>query len=263
MKYKIDFGKTFMLSVLIILFSRVWTTLGSFPEAFAYGSVVYQCLDIILFVLCNLSIGVAAAIIFYYVQRYAEKKKDFKLYTELRRILLVLLYKHLELLSKIEEFEAINQRDKHKQRILGFDTYDIPKLMSSYNKINSKEQREKFKNNLAKYFKSMSQEQLQNFSNSFQKEINEMKSKEEIRYFKDSDELIDTVFILYTTEFSICIDIYVKNRKELNEFQITEEPLVSDYIQFLDSTIELYKELQKFIDSIERKKIKVFIKMLN
>lgn len=261
MKYKIDFSKTFIFSVLIILLSKVWTILGSFPEAFAYGSIIYHFFDVILFVLCNLSIGVAAAIIFYYVQRYTEKKKDFKLYTELRRILLFLLYKHLKILSEIEGFEVIKQREK--ERILGFDIYDIPKLMSSYNKIDSEEQKEKFKKNLADYFKNMGEQQLQNFSDSFQKEIDEMKSKEDIRYFKDSDELIETIFSMYTTEFSICADIYVKNRSELNDFQFTEEPLVSDYIQFLDSTIELYEELQKFIESIEEKKFKVFIKMLD
>lgn len=261
MRYKIDFSKIFIFSVLIILLSRVWTILGSFPEAFAYGSIIYQFVDIILFVLCNLSIGVAAAIIFYYVQRYTEKKKDFKLYTELRKILLFLLYKHLEVLSEIEEFEVIKQREK--ERISGFDMYDIPKLMSSYNKIYSEDQKEKFKKNLAEYFKNMSQQQIQNFSISFQKEIDEMKLKEDIRYFKDSDELICAIYSLYTTEFSICTDTYAKHRSESNEFQITEEPLVNDYIQFLDSTIELYEELQKFIESIEEKKFKLFIRMLD
>lgn len=258
MRYKVDFSRIFIFSVLIILFSRIWALLGSRPEAFAYGSIIYQLVDVILFVLCNLSIGIAAAIIFYYVQRYTEKKKDFELYTELRRIVLFLLYKHLEILSKIEEFEVINQRKE--KRLLGFDIYDIPMLVSSYKKINSKELKEKFKNNLACLFKKMSEQQLQKFNNSFQHELDELKSKENIRYFKGSNELIDTVFLIYKDEFALGTDIYTKNRSEIQD---GEEVLASDYMQFLDSTIELYTELTRFIESIEKRQVKVFVEMLD
>ncbi|MDP9701580.1 hypothetical protein [Paenibacillus polysaccharolyticus] len=261
MRYKNDFGMIFIFSIFIILLSKVWSLLGSLPEAFAYGSIIYQVIDVILFVLCNLSIGVAAAIIFYYVQRYTEKKKDFEVYAELRRILLFLLYKHLKVLSEIEEFKHIKQRERGS--VFGFNIHDIPKLMNLYNEINSKKKTDELKVNLLNYFKNMSELQLQEFSNSFQKEINEIELKEDIRYFKGSKDLINSVFVFYNDEFSIAAGIYTRNRNDLNDYKNMEEVLVDDYMQFLDSTIELYQELIRFIESIERKQLRVFIKMLD
>jgi hypothetical protein len=56
--------------------------------------------------------------------------------------------------------------------------------------------------------------------------------------------------------------IYIRERNESNLKDLTEE-LANDYIEFLDATIELYQELITFINRIKKKKIMVFIKMLD
>lgn len=262
MRYKIDFGLIFFTCVFIISFSKVWTILGDYPEAFKYGSIIYQIVDLLLYVLGNLSIGVAATIIFYYIQQLIEKKRNFDLYTELRRILLFMFYKHLVILSEIENFKEIKQRDRKVTGLWGYDIFDIPVLIRLYNEINTEELKEKLKNNLIDHFISMSDQQLKEFSNSFQKEIDELKTKESIRYFKESNELIMSLCISYEDDFSLITDIYVRDRNESNLKDLTEE-IVNDYINFLDATFVLYQELKIFIDSIEKKKIMVFIKMLD
>ncbi len=262
MRYKIDFSLTFFTCILIIFFSKIWNILGNYPEAFKYGSIIYQIVDVILFVLSNLSIGIAATIIFYYIQQLIEKKRNFDWYAELRRILLFMFYKHLVVLSEIENFKEIKQRDRRVTGLLGYDIYDIPVLIELYNEINTEEQKEKFKNNLINHFINMSDQQVEEFSNSFQKEIDEITTKENTRYFKESNELIRSLYTIYNDDFSIMTNIYVRDSTELNLNHLTEE-VVNDYIDFLDATFELYQELTTFIDSIEKKKIMVFIKMLD
>ena len=102
MRYKIDFGGVFLSCIVTMILSKVWAILGNYPEAFKYGSIIYQVVDVILFVLANLSIGIAATIIFYYIQQFVDKKKNFDMYTELRKILLFMFYKHLVVLSQID-----------------------------------------------------------------------------------------------------------------------------------------------------------------
>jgi len=267
MRYKVDFGWSFFTSIFIIFFSKVWIILGQFPEAFKYGSIIYQIVDVILFVLSNLSIGVAASIIFYYIQQLIDKKRNFDLYTELRRILLYMLYKHLNLLDKIENFEEIKRQ---KNKIIGFYDHDynsIPKFLKLYNDINTLELKERFKKNLANQFFKMNDQELEKFSNVFQKEIQELKNKKDIRYFKDSHELISSLIYSYNDDFCSMTEIYIEERLKdsfvKRDIEEITETVVSDYIEFLESTVELYQELDTFIDSIEKKKILLFIKMLD
>jgi hypothetical protein len=56
------------------------------------------------------------------------------------------------------------------------------------------------------------------------------------------------------------IDFGEKN--DTNKEELLSE-VVNDYMNFLDASVELYEELEKFIESIEKKKIITFIKMLD
>lgn len=260
MKHKIDFGIIFIISILIIFFSKVWGIIGNYPEAFKYGSIIYQIIDVILYVLSNLSIGVAASIIFYYTHQLIEKKKNFQQYVELRKILLFMFYNHLKVLSKIHNFREINQRDRDITAILfPFDIYDIPVLVRLYGEIKSEEQKTDFKKNLMDFFLNMNEQDLNDFSNSFKKNLEELKKMQGIRFFKNSNELIVSLCNSYYDEFYIAAGI----SRENNDLTGIAELIADDYILFLDDTMDLYLELIQFIDSIEKKRIIKFIKMLD
>ncbi|MDD2402243.1 MAG: hypothetical protein PHI90_09680 [Clostridia bacterium] len=55
--------------------------------------------------------------------------------------------------------------------------------------------------------------------------------------------------------------MYVFDEKEKNSSAYIET-MADDYYRFLESTIEFYIELEKFIVSIEKKDIWTFIQML-
>lgn len=264
MRYKIDFGGVFLSCIVTMILSKVWAILGNYPEAFKYGSIIYQVVDVILFVLANLSIGIAATIIFYYIQQFVDKKKNFDMYTELRKILLFMFYKHLVVLSQIDTFKEIKKRERRVplSNYITFDIYDIPILIGSYKRIDTNVEREILKNALINYFGNMSDNQIENFANSFEKEINEINDKENIRYFKESNELIRSVYMYYNDDFSIITDIYKREKNNINKEEMLSE-VVGDYLAFLDASVELFEELKKFIECIEKKKIITFIKMLD
>ncbi|MGD7023058.1 hypothetical protein ACQCVK_10710 [Rossellomorea vietnamensis] len=264
MRYKIDFGWIFLTCIVIMILSKVWTMLGNFPEAFKYGSIVYQIVDLILFVLANLGIGIAATIIFYYIQQLIDKKKNFETYAELRRILLFMFYKHLVVLTQIDNFKEIKKRARRVplSSPIAYDIFDIPLLIKSYKEIDTKIEQEKFKNALIHYFGNMTNNQLEDFSDSFEKQINEITDKENIRYFKESNELIRSIYMHYNDDFSIITGIYNREENNKNKEELLLE-VVDDYMLFLDAIVELFEELETFIECIEKKKIMTFIKMLD
>lgn len=264
MRYRIDFGWVFLSCIVIMIFSKVWTMLGIYPEAFKYGRIIYQIVDIILFVLANLSIGVGATVIFYYIQQLIDKKKNFDSYAELRRILLFMFYKHLVVLSEIDTFKEIKKRERRVplSSYITYDIHDIPILLESYKKINTNIEREIFKDDLIKNFGDMTDNQLDDFANSFKKEINEITDKENYRYFKDSNELIRSVYMYYNDDFSIITDIYTREKNKTNKEELLSE-VVNDYMTFLNASVELYEELITFVECIEKKRILTFMKMLD
>lgn len=267
MRYKIDFGWVFLSCILIMILSKVWIILGNYPEAFKYGSIIYQIFDVILFVLANLSIGVAAAVMFYYIQQLVDKKKNFDTYAELRRILLFLFYKHLVVLSQIDNFKEIKKGERRVplSSYIAYNIYDIPILLESYKRIDTNEEKEIFKKALINYFSNMTDNQIEDFANSFKKQINEIIDKENIRYFKGSNELIRSVYMYYNDDFSLITNIYIRERKK-NDNTNKEEVLsglVDDYIMFLDASVKLFEELKTFIECFNKKKIITFIKMLD
>ncbi|MFP3916537.1 hypothetical protein U5N28_01905, partial [Lysinibacillus telephonicus] len=214
MRYKIDFGWVFLSCVVIMTFSKVWAILGNYPEIFKYGSIIYQIIDVILFVLANLSIGVAASVVFYYIQQLVDKKRNFNMYTELRRILLIMFYKHLVVLSQIDNFKEIKKRERRVSlsNYIAYDIYDVPILIESYKRIDTKVERKAFKNALINYFGNITDIQIEDFANSFEKQISEITDKENIRYFKESNELIRSVYMYYNDDFSIITDIYLRDK---------------------------------------------------
>ncbi|MGW6666415.1 hypothetical protein [Peribacillus sp. NPDC055009] len=78
MRYKIDFGPVFVQCIITMTFGYFWTLLGERPEAFVYGNIIYEAVSVISFILTNLAIGIAGAIVFYFISQFLEKNKNFE-----------------------------------------------------------------------------------------------------------------------------------------------------------------------------------------
>lgn len=258
-KYKIDFGVAFIACLLIMIFYEGWKVLDTLPEIFQSGDIVYHFIAGVISIINQLAIGIASAIIFYYFVEFLDKKKNYEIYTNVRRDILFLCYSHLHLLTKIETFKVINNRDR---RVADFyDCYDIPLLVNLFENNSTAGQIEKIKNEIIEFFKTQSKKQIGEFTDSFKRDIELLKNKVNYRYFKESKDLIESIYLWYDDDFEMISQIYIFDEDEKNRSAYIET-MADDYYRFLESTIVFYVELEKFIVSIEKKDIWTFIQML-
>lgn len=263
MGYRIDFKLIFVLCIALMLFDRIWALFENRPEAFVYGNIIYHAITIISFVLTNISIGISASIIFYFMAMFLEKNKNFDMYTDLRADTLKLLYSHMKILHEIQEFEELKSKGRSSN---WFVATDVPILIESFYKIGSDEQKTILKNNLMNYFvtKLCNQNQrLDQIMSDFEKNVKSLEDKKNTNYFKGSKDLIEANISMFGDDgdFVFTFDLF-KNAKTKDELSGFSEELVKDYLYVLESSIDLYEELNKFIDSLENKRILTFIRMV-
>ncbi|MGG0844965.1 hypothetical protein [Peribacillus simplex] len=260
MRYKIDFGPVFLLCIITMIFGYIWTLLGDRPEAFVYGNIIYEAVAGIFYILTNLAIGIAGAIVFYFMAQYLDINKNFESYADLRADTLSLLYTHMMILKDIKEFEGLNN-DRNADF---FYSLDVPILIEGIRKISLEEEKSQFKNNLKEYFLNTPKERLEKIMKSFEKDVQYLETNKEKRYFKGSKDLIESVTSSFRDDgdFSISFE-WVTNAKDDTEKLDFVDGLVKDYLDVLEATVDLYEEIQEFIDSIEKKRIIKFIRMVD
>lgn len=257
-KHKTDFGTIFIICLLINLCNEIWTLMDKIPEIFNYGDIFYHIFKIIFSIISSIAASIIAAIIFYYIVEFIGKKKDYENYTTIRKYIFFMFYNHLTILTKLNSFSEIKNR---KRRIPDFyDIYDIPVLAKLYKDINTEKKILVFKKELSDFFENKND--IENFSNSFEKAIESIKNMTIYRYFKDSKCLIESIYTIYNNDFQISSMLYTSENDVKNKSNYLDE-LVDDYFEFLNATVEFYIELEKFIECIDKKNFRIFIKMLD
>jgi hypothetical protein len=213
MRYKVDFGFSFLLCILIMPLNEIWRFLEKRPEAFPYGNEIYHALAIIFFIFSNFAVGVSAAIVFYFMQQFINKKKDFEIYADLRSDTYRLLYNHIEILKEIPGFEHLKKKDAP----YWFLITDVQPLLDSFYAIDTKEKKTQFKGHLKTYFSKTSPETLHKIMDKFEENIKILDSKKETRYFKHSKDLIESITAMfgYSGDFSITFELYVREKKKI------------------------------------------------
>ncbi|MGJ3197702.1 hypothetical protein [Peribacillus frigoritolerans] len=262
MRYKIDFKVSFFVCILVMPFSEIWKFLEKRPEAFPYGDEIYHTLAIIFFIFSNLAIGIAAAIVFYFMALFLDKKKNYEIYQDVRSDVLRLLYNHINILREIKEFKELKVEKKPGEWFHSIK--DIRILIESFYKIHSEEQKEIFKNHLEAYFSIASYETLNKITEEFEADAKVLEEKKNIRFFKHSKDLIESITTMMRDDgdLAIIFDLYIHAKKEDDKRAYREE-LVKDYYTFLEGTIDLYEDLSAFMESIEKKQVLPFIKMVD
>ncbi|MFD4931859.1 hypothetical protein ACFWMS_23730 [Peribacillus butanolivorans] len=261
MRYKIDFGRIITLCIIVMVFDPIWSLLEDRPEAFAHGNIVYHVVGVFSFILTNLAIGIAGAIVFYFMSQFLEKNKNFESFADLRTNTIWLLCTHMKILSELKQFEELNKRERFGDL---FYSPDVPILIKAFKNINSEEQKSQLKENLKKYFSNTSNQRLLFIMIDFKENINRLDSKKNIRYFKGSKDLIESLTSKFR-DFSTWVSYYkdAKAKNEEDKQAVFLKYLVDEYYDILESTIELYEELEIFIDCIENKRLLTFIRMVD
>ncbi|MFE4243780.1 hypothetical protein [Peribacillus butanolivorans] len=145
-----------------------------------------------------------------------------------------------------------------------FYSPDVPILIKAFKNINSEEQKSELKENLKKYFSNTSNQRLLFIMIDFERNINRLDSKKNTRYFKGSKDLIESITSMFSdmaTRVSYYRNAKAKNEEDEQAFYL--KYLVEEYYDILESTIELYEELEIFIDCIEKKRLLTFIRMVD
>lgn len=165
----------------------------------------------------------------------------------------------MKVLSKIDNFSKINKRERRVPDF--YDANDIPELLSLYNEITTDNRKMCTKEEIKAFFVKLGNQQLESFVNSFEKDIEKIKDKVNYRYFKGSKDLIESFCITYDDDFLLVSGMYLneKNISNKNEYL---NVMTEDYFEFLETTIDFYLELDKFITSINKNKLITFMKML-
>lgn len=258
MRYKIDFRLSFALCIIIMIFDQIWRFFENSPEAFVYGDIIYHVVAVISFIFTNLAIGIAAAIVFYFMAQYLDKNKNFEIYAALRADTSRLLYTHMMILKEIKEFEGLNN-DRYADF---FYILDERKLIEAFRRINLEEEKSQFKSNLKGDFLNTPKERLEKIMKSFEKNIQSLETNKEKRYFKGSKDLIESVTSRFREDFSKSFR-WVTNAKNDTNLLDSVDELVKDYLDVLEATVDLYEEVQEFIDCIENKRLIKFIRMVD
>ncbi|WP_368896614.1 hypothetical protein [Priestia megaterium] len=113
------------------------------------------------------------------------------------------------------------------------------------------------------YLSGLSDEKMNETIQNLEKHIEKLEEKKNIRYFKESRDLIESLTGNFGDgDFSLDFSLYIGEENKINKNAYLEN-LANGYYDVLDSSINLYEELEEFIISIEKKKIIKFIKMLD
>jgi hypothetical protein len=190
--------------------------------------------------------------------QFLDKNKNFEIYADLRADTYRLLYTHMMILKDIPGFEGLNNEQRYGDF---YYILDAPILIESYRNMNSEAV---FKNSLKEYFLHTPTERLKKIMEKFESNIQTLETTKDKRYFKGSKDLIESVTSMagHDGDFSIMFDLYIREESENNKREYAEE-LVKDYLSVLEATVDLHEEVQEFIDSLEKKKLIKFIRMVD
>ena len=184
------------------------------------------------------------------------------MYEDVRSDVLRLLYNHINILREIKEFKELKVEKKPGEWFNSIK--DIPILIESFYKIHSEEQKERFKNHLESYFANASKETLNKIMKEFEDDVKVLEEKKNIRFFKHSKDLIEsfTTMMRDDGDLALIFHLYFYEERE-DEKRDYRKELVKDYYTFLEETLDLYEDLSAFMESIEKKQILQFIKMVD
>lgn len=257
---KVDFGLVFIICLIITIFNEIWSMVDKIPELFKHGDIIYHIIKSGISIINNIAVSIAAAIIFYYAVEFLGKKKNYEMYTDIRKNILFMFYKHLKVLTKLDWFSEIITRERRVPDF--YDIFDVPVLVKLFKEISTEEEVLIIKNELNNFFQIQNKNFMVEFADSFKKDIAEIKNKMNYRYFKESKDLIEAIYIQYDDEFLITSERYAfeKDKENISTYIDT---IVDDYFDFLNSTIVFYIKLEKFINCIDKKQLGVFIRMLD
>ena len=254
-RFVIDFLAIFIFCTGLMILYQVMLMLDDFPPLFNGADIVYHISVNILAIISQFASSIATGIIFYYFLEFYNAKKKMRELIKIRGILYYILYSHIDILRHTTPFNELNRNTKFLEFPSIYTTFDIPYLISGYNKYIECDI-EEFKKELIDHFKEIGKKQAIYKFQSFDKNIKELYSHREFSCFKGFMEDVESLYLSYDGLLE-CVELYLQD----DEFRFISDN-IGDYILFFKESIILFSRLEKFIESIDKKRVFKFMKMI-
>lgn len=275
MKKVMSLKKIFIFCIVIIALYKIIMLLDTLPPMFLYGDITYHIAESILYVINQLAIGVAGAIIFYYLNSFYNTKLNMALYYDLRKNILFILYHHMDILKNVDYFKELGDKtqflwpdcivllsiiDKSLEVDDGYVYDKDAESQSDY------EIKYKYEQAVGEYLLQVNQSNLIHSIEQFNKPIDDLRAcissyginnLSSFYQLKGGKDIIDTV----TSDF-YCDDLIgytdclkYDDSQEKENLIIFRKYIGLYYLQFLNETIDFYNAINEFIETVEKNKI--------
>lgn len=258
-RFKIDFCWIFIFCISLMIADQIIRYLDYLPELFDGADYIFHVVQSIVAICSQLSVSVAAAVIFYYVLEFINAKKRINDIAEIRKYMLYILYRHMNIICHTNSFEDLN---RDKKRLDGpvkmFLIMDIPILLDCYKSYNQEGFAKELHGWFLKAHHNEEEKRLLTIDlKSFEKEIDKLVEYKRFPFYKGYTQDIVELKSLYE-EISEYTDIYQHDN-------VTDyfEPLTDYYISFLDDCIRIYHFMERYVECLEEKRFLEFIKMMD
>lgn len=258
-RFKVDFAWIFILCISLMVIDQIMKYLDYLPELFYGADYIFHIAQSGIVICSQLSVSVAAAVIFYYVAEFINTKKKIADITEIRKYMLFMLYHHMSILCHTKSFEKLN---RNKKRLDGpakmFLIMDVPILLECYNNYDKTVLAKELYERFSEIHSSDEEKRLLIIElNFFQKEIDSLVEYKRFPFYKGYTQDIEGLKSLYE-EVSEYTDMY-KCDSNPDYF----EPLINDYIDFFADCIHTYHIMERYVQCLEDKRFLEFIKMMD
>lgn len=261
-RFKINFSWIFIVCIMIMIADQIMRYLDCYPELFYGGDYAFHILQSAISICSQLSVSVAAAVIFYYAIEFINEKKKMDDFIEIRKYIIFILYKHMDILYNIESFKKLN---RDKKRLNGDDKLflivDIPILLECYKKCSG----EKIKVELNNYFSKIHENTekkrmlLMNLE-LIQQNIEALLKYKHFSFYKGYRKDIENLKSVYG-DMKDYIDTY-DYEDNINNLEFVIVYIIEDYINFLEECIHVYHIVERYIMCLEDKRFVEFMRML-
>lgn len=261
-RFKINFLCIFICCIIIMVMDQVIKYLDSYPELFYGADYIFHISQSIINICSQLAVSISAAIIFYYVLEFINEKKKLNHFIEIRKYMLFILYKHMEIICNIKSFKNLNRNKKRlNSRFKFFCIVDIPILLKCYNNCNKKILKKELSDYFIEIHKTTNDKDLLivNLQN-FNENLKSLLKYKDFSFYKGFTEDIEDLSSSYRE-----IQDYIKNYNDEDDTDALEyiiDIIIENYIDLLDNSIHTYSIVVRYIDCLKKKYFFEFIKML-
>ncbi|KIS22003.1 hypothetical protein [Clostridium botulinum] len=271
MNSKLSFKNVFFISVLFIPFYKIFKYLDKFPPICIYGDIIYNLLDVFLDIINQISIGIAGAIVFYYLNLFLEFKKNNDVYNVPRKMLMRVLVDNMDFLGSIPYFKKLENYKVYSDRRVF--VIKFLELINEEKAQNKNAENYTYQNVIKEYFLETDNGELIKFIDSLKDNINNLQNLSLKALSEEISCKIEQIDIHYHADLFVFGKLLAFEERDNSSeerdnsseeyIKYCKDNMFNYYISILDNVIESYTMLTDLDNAVSGGDILSFIKFIN